>query len=320
LVRDLSTTIQRGDKIGILGPNGSGKSTLLKLLLGQLEPTGGTLRRGTKLEIAYFDQHREELDEERSVADNVADGNDTVTVHGEQRHIIGYLGDFLFPAAQTRSPVKSLSGGERNRLLLARLFTRPFNLLVMDEPTNDLDVETLELLESLLVDFDGTLIVVSHDRAFLDNVVTSTLAMEGGGRVGEYAGGYSDWLEQRPAPGSAKPGPRPAATASAPASGAGGGAGGGNSTPPSKPPAKKKLGFRETRDLEALPGRIEALEAEQRQLHDRLADPDFYRGDSAAEVATVTARLAEIEAELATAYARWEELEALAQSSPAARP
>ena len=298
LVLEFSTTIQRGDKIGILGPNGSGKSTLLKLLLGQLEPSEGTLRRGTRLEIAYFDQHREELDEEASVADNVADANDKVTVDGQTRHIIGYLGDFLFPPAQTRSPVRSLSGGERNRLLLARLFTRPFNLLVMDEPTNDLDVETLELLESLLVDFDGTLIVVSHDRAFLDNVVTSTLSMDGDGQVGEYAGGYSDWLLQRPR--TAPPPEQRAAKKKSEKKAAA-----------RQSPPKKKLSFRERQELEALPGRIETLEAERAELFERLADPELYRGEAAGQVPAAKARLAEVEEALASAYEQWERLEAI---------
>jgi len=296
LVEGFSTTIQRGDKLGILGPNGSGKTTLLKLLLGQLEPTAGKVRQGTRLEVAYFDQHREQLDEDRSVADNVADGNDKVVVQGKTRHIISYLQSFLFPPAQTRSPVRSLSGGERNRLLLARLFTRSFNLLVMDEPTNDLDVETLELLESLLVEFEGTLLLVSHARAFLDNVVMSTLVMEGAGKVGEYAGGYSDWLLQRPTAQAETP----AATAKA------------------KPPEssqrqerKRKLTYREKQDLEALPERIDAMEKEQEALHASLADPDFYRAGNGQQVAQAQARLKELEKELEEAMERWVELEAL---------
>ncbi len=300
IVDDLTTLICRGDKIGLLGPNGSGKSTLLKLLLGKLEPTRGSIRRGARIEVAYYDQHREQLDEERSVVDNLADGNDRVTVAGKSMHVIGYLQSFLFPPEQVRSPVKSLSGGERNRLLLARLFTRPFNLLVMDEPTNDLDVETLELLEAKLVEFEGTLLLVSHDRAFLDDVVTSTLVMEGNGRVGEYAGGYSDWLVQRPklAPApDARPEPRriqEPATAQRPRAG------------------KRKLGFREKRDLEELPGRIEQLEQEQAELHARAADPEFYRQGDGEAIAKVQARMAELGAELESCYERWAELEELA--------
>ncbi len=293
LVEDFSTTVLRGDKIGILGPNGSGKTTLLRLLLDRQAPSAGRVRHGTRLEVVYFDQHREQLDEEKSVADNVADGNDRVVVGGKPRHVISYLQDFLFPAVQTRSPVKSLSGGERNRLLLARLFTRSFNLLVMDEPTNDLDVETLELLEVLLVQFAGTLLLVSHDRAFLDNVVTSTLVMEGGGRVGEYAGGYEDWLSQRPRPASRPP----------------------EKKKPSKSPRPadrpRKLSYREKQELEELPGRIEDLETEQGELHAAFADPDFYRTAAGDEAAGRRRRLAEVEGELEGAYERWAELEAV---------
>ena len=198
-MRDFTTTIMRGDRVGLIGPNGSGKTTLLRLLLGELAPDAGTIRLGTGLEIAYFDQLREQLDPERSVFDSIADGADFVEIGGARKHVLGYLQDFLFPPDRARTPVRALSGGERNRLLLARLFTRSFNLLVLDEPTNDLDIETLDLLEELLLEFSGTLLVVSHDRAFLDNVVTSTLVFEGGGRVGEYVGGYTDWVRQRPA-------------------------------------------------------------------------------------------------------------------------
>jgi ATP-binding cassette subfamily F protein uup len=214
-VRDVSTTITRGDRVGLIGPNGSGKTTLLRILLGDLAPDAGTVRLGTNLSLAYFDQLREQLDPEQSVFDSVADGAEFVEVGGARKHVHGYLQDFLFPPDRARTPVRALSGGERNRLLLARLFTRSFNLLVLDEPTNDLDIETLDLLEELLLEFTGTLLVVSHDRAFLDNVVTSTLVLEGGGRVGEYVGGYTDWLRQRPAParrrdrGTPPPPPRP---------------------------------------------------------------------------------------------------------------
>ncbi len=292
IVDGLSTTILRGDKIGILGPNGVGKTTLIKLLLGECQPTSGTVRHGTRLEAAYFDQHRAHLDLEASVADNVASGNDMIEVGGTKRHVISYLQDFLFPPEQTRSPVATLSGGERNRLLLARLFTRPFNLLVMDEPTNDLDIETLELLESLLVGIDGTLLLVSHDRAFLDNVVTSTLAFEGPGVVAEYPGGYSDWLDQRPAvkkPSASKP-----KTKAAPA------------TPP---PRARKLNYREKQELEALPLSIEALESEQSELHATLADPSLYRDGGGEAVAKARRRLSAAEVELETAYARWTEFD-----------
>lgn len=318
LIDDFSTALIRGDKVGILGPNGSGKSTLLNLMLGRLDPGNGNVRHGTQLEVAYFDQHREQLDETRSVADNVADGNDRVVVGGQPRHIISYLQDFLFPPDQTRSPVSSLSGGERNRLVLARLFARSFNLLVMDEPTNDLDVETLELLETLLVEFEGTLLLVSHDRAFLDNVVTSSLVMEGAGRVGEYAGGYSDWLLQRPqsaekqalaeSPSGAETPPgaeRPSGSEKRAAAGAAK-----STLKPTRTDRPRKLSYREKQDLEALPARIEALETEQASLHARFADPETYRreGDT---VASHQRRLAELDQELATAYERWQALEAL---------
>ncbi len=296
LVRDFSVRIQRGDKVGILGPNGAGKSTLLKLLLGELQPTGGQVRLGTNLQIAYFDQQRAQLDESRTVQENVAEsGGDTVNVDGRPVHVITYLQRFLFTPDRARSPITRLSGGERNRLLLARLFTRPANLLVLDEPTNDLDLETLDLLEELLLDFDGTLLLVSHDREFLDHVTTSTLALEGGGRIVETVGGYSEWArvskahKETAAPKkkarAAKP--RPAAT--------------------DRP---RKLSFKEKRELELLPGRIEELEAEQRDLHTRMADPELYRA-APEKVAALKQRLDEIEAALPDLYARWEELDGL---------
>src|SRR4249919_3040514 len=254
LVRDFSTVIQRGDKLGLIGPNGSGKTTLLKLLLGDLQPQAGEIRVGTNLEIAFFDQLRGALRDDWNALDNVSEGREFIEINGSRKHVMGYLQDFLFSPDRALAPITKLSGGERNRLLLAKLFARPSNLLVMDEPTNDLDVETLELLEELLVDYSGTLILVSHDREFLDNVVTSTVVMEGEGRVGEYVGGYIDWLRQRPpaaeTPGTRKlapavaPRPAPAPAASAPAA------------------PKRKLGFKEQRELEALPGLIESLEAE----------------------------------------------------------
>jgi ATP-binding cassette subfamily F protein uup len=287
VAKDFSTVVTRGDKIGLIGPNGSGKTTLIKLLLGQLQPQQGTIKPGTNLEIVYFDQHREQIDNDRTVADNIAGGNPTVTVDGRSRHVISYLQDFLFTPDRARTPARVLSGGERNRLLLARLFTKPANVLVMDEPTNDLDAETLELLEDLLVEFQGTLLLVSHDREFLDNVVTSTLVLEGGGRVGDYVGGYADWLKQRP---SAGPAPAPAAA------------------PPAPKKKMRRLTAAEKRDLVELPGRIEAMEREQEQLAAGLADPELCRDSKA--VARSKDRLAELEKAHGAAFARWEELEA----------
>ncbi|MCW9057513.1 MAG: ATP-binding cassette domain-containing protein [Gammaproteobacteria bacterium] len=291
IVRDFSTIIQRGDRIGIIGPNGVGKTTLLRLLLGQLAPTSGKIHLGTKLEVAYFDQLRAQLDEEKSVLDNLAGGREKITVNGADRHVISYLQDFLFAPERARTPVKALSGGERNRLLLARLFAKPSNLLVLDEPTNDLDAETLDLLEERLLDYQGTLLLVSHDRAFLDQVVTGSLVFEGQGQVREYVGGYSDWLRQRvtAAPPAIS---RPAAKA------------GPTPTPASKP---RKRSYKEQRELEELPKRIEALEAEQETLHARLADPTLYQ--EGAQAGGVQARLAELETELQQAYARWDALE-----------
>jgi ABC transport system ATP-binding/permease protein len=295
VIEGFSTTVLRGDKVGILGPNGSGKTTLLKILLRELTPERGRVRHGSRLEAVYFDQHRQQLDDEKSVADNVAEGNERISVGGKSRHVIGYLEEFLFPPAQSRSPVRNLSGGERNRLLLARLFTRSFNLLVMDEPTNDLDVETLELLEQRLVEFPGTLLLVSHDRELLNNVVTSTLVMAGGGRVEEYAGGYDDWLSQRPAAV-----PEPAGRAERP-----------ERRPAEARPASgpRKLSYREKQDLETLPGAIEDLEREQAELHATMADPAVYRRGDGAEIARARERLGEVELQLESAYERWQELE-----------
>jgi ATP-binding cassette subfamily F protein uup len=296
IVRDLSTRILRGDRVGLIGPNGCGKSTLLRLILGELAPTEGKVVSGARLQIAYFDQHRRQLDPELTVRDNLGEGSDYVSVRGRPRHVIGYLRDFLFPPERIDMKVKALSGGERNRLLLAKLFTRPANLLVLDEPTNDLDVDTLVLLEELLADYDGTLLIVSHDRAFLDNVVTSTLVFEGEGRVGEYVGGYEDWLRQR----------RPAAPVAARCE-----------TPlrqarpvqrPISAPAKRRLSFKELRELEGLPARIEALEQEQRQLNAGMAGSGFYQQDKTVIAGAMT-RAAELRAELEGAYARWEKLE-----------
>ncbi len=288
LVTGLTTNIIRGDKIGLIGPNGSGKTTLIRLLLGNLEPTSGTVQQGYNLEPLYFDQLRESLDESRSVKDNIADGKDMVEIGGQQRHIYGYLSDFLFTADRARSPVSTLSGGEKNRLLLAKLFTRATNLLIMDEPTNDLDVETLELLEQLLVEYEGTLILVSHDRAFLNNVVTSTLVFEGDGRIGEYAGGYDDWLLQRTAPEA-------------------------SSAPEVKPPAPRrpkprKLTFRERQEFEELPDRISSVEDEIATSEAQLSDPEFYRR-SPLEVNPLVERITSLKKELDGLYLRWSELD-----------
>ncbi|MBW6504271.1 ATP-binding cassette domain-containing protein [bacterium] len=300
VIRDFSTTILRGDRVGVIGPNGSGKTTLLRVLLGELTPRIGTVRLGTRLAVAYSDQLREALDEEKTVAENVGDGSDTVTVNGRPRHVIGYLRDVLFPPERARSPVRVLSGGERNRLQLAKLFTKPFNLLVLDEPTNDLDIETLDLLEDLLLEYPGTLLLVSHDREFLNNVVTSTLVIGADGTVAEYAGGYDDWLKQRGE--SVPPG-----TGTIP-------------SPSGKPPPRRsgprKLSFREQRERSEMPGRIRdaeaaiaALEAELDGLHRSMADPAFYRRDGA-RVAQGRARLEAVQAELEEAYRNWESLEA----------
>ena len=305
IVRDVDTTIMRGDRVGIIGPNGSGKTTLIRLLLGELTPDAGSVRLGTGIELAYFDQLREQLDPERTVFDSIADGMDFVEMGGERKHVHGYLQDFLFPPDRARTPVRALSGGERNRLLLARLFTRRFNFLVLDEPTNDLDIETLELLEDLLLGFSGTLLLVSHDRAFLDNVVTSTLVLEGTGRVGEYVGGYSDWLRQRPEPeapnasgnSSTARAPKRAAPAEREARGE----------------KRRRLSYKESKELEALPERIEELEREREGLYASLADPEFLRNGTA--VVEAKSRLAAVDAEISGAMDRWEELETLAAGS-----
>lgn len=294
ILRDFSTTVMRGDKIGIIGPNGVGKTTLLRILVGEIPPDAGLLRLGSRLEVAYFDQLRAQLDESKSVQDNVADGNDTIIFNGSSRHVIGYLQDFLFSPERSRSPVSVLSGGERNRLLLARLFARPSNVLILDEPTNDLDAETLELLEELLIDYPGTLFLVSHDRAFLNNVVTSTLVFEGEGRVVEYVGGYDDWLMQR-RPDAAEKKAKP---------------GGKQEQQRTRPERPRKLTFKEQRELEALPLQIETLEAEQQGLYDAMADPEFYKGEAHA-IVEAKARLEVLEQELEEAYERWEALEAI---------
>jgi ATP-binding cassette subfamily F protein uup len=294
VITNLSTTIMKGDRIGILGPNGSGKTTLLRLLLGELQPSSGNIRLGTNLQISYFDQLREQLDENKTVQENVVDDNNTVTINGKKRHIIGYLQDFLFSPEQARSYVSLLSGGERNRLLLARLFTRPSNLLVLDEPTNDLDLETLELLEDYLMNYTGTVLLVSHDRAFINNVVTSTLVFEGGGAVKEYIGGYDDWLRQRPA--EAKPAKAETGKKAIP------------QVQSHRP--KAKFGFHQQKELESLPQTIQALETEQEELYRAMGDPDLYKKDKS-EIVTKKERLEIVKKLLVDSYTRWEELEQL---------
>lgn len=297
IIKNFSTLITRGDRIGIIGPNGVGKSTLIKLMLGELKPDEGKVELGTKLEVAYFDQLRAELDLKKSVRDNLAPGTDKIDVAGREKHVMSYLSDFLFAPDRANSPVSTLSGGERNRLMLAKLFARPFNLLVMDEPTNDLDVETLELLEDLLMQFEGTLILISHDRAFLDNVVTSTLAFEGDCQVNEYVGGYEDWLRQfkdnmarkKKVPVKEKENKES-----------------GNNTV--KKASVKKISFKEQKELDELPMLIETLDAEMAEITEKMADAKFYQQNKEL-IAITTSRVSEIEYELKEAYKRWEQLE-----------
>ncbi len=297
VVKDFSTLIMRGDRVGVIGPNGSGKTTLLRLLLGQLTPQTGNIRLGANLEPVYFDQLRDQLDDEKTVVENVADGNDLLLIDGKNRHVISYVQEFLFTPDRARTAVKVLSGGERNRLLLAKLFARPSNLLVMDEPTNDLDIETLELLEEVLLSYRGTLLLVSHDRAFLNNVVTSTLALEGGGTVNDYVGGYDDWLMQRPSTSTGSTGRDEK-----------------KSTQPSKKTTPRqrsqKLSNKERQELESLPADIETMEAELEELYQTMSAPDFYKQE-AQQVSSATARLEKLKDQLAQAYQRWEELEEL---------
>lgn len=298
VVRDFSCRLQRGDKIGLIGPNGAGKTTLLRLILGELAPDSGRVRLGTKIEVAYFDQFRTQLDEEAALVDVISPGSDYVEIGNEKKHVIGYLGDFLFAPQRARSPVKSLSGGERNRLLLARLFARPANVLVLDEPTNDLDIETLELLEQLLQDYTGTLFLVSHDRAFIDNVVTQSIAFEGEGVWHEYAGGYQDWADyqaRRRAQEAAQP------VAKREASGA-------VQSAKSKADGGRKMSYKETRELAELPGRITSLEQEQARINQRLADPTIYQAEPQ-EAQRISLRLTEIDDELMALLERWEALE-----------
>jgi ATP-binding cassette subfamily F protein uup len=292
IIDSFSTTILRGDRVGIIGPNGSGKTTLLKVLVGELSISDGKIRLGTGIAIAYFDQLRAQFDESKSLRDNISDGNDTIFINGAPRHIVGYLQDFLFPPAQILASVSSLSGGERNRLLLARLFATPSNVLVLDEPTNDLDAETLELLEDRLLEYTGTILLVSHDRTFLNNVVTSTIVLEGEGRLQEYVGGYDDWLRQRV---EIKETSKEAKTKRE-----------------KQPKEKSKLSFKETRELEDLPQKIEEMEQAKSELLELLNSPDFYKTNHPAQVMAVHTKLEIMEADLTVAYTRWNELEALA--------
>ncbi|MBT5020113.1 MAG: ATP-binding cassette domain-containing protein, partial [Planctomicrobium sp.] len=293
VIKNFTSTIDRGDKIGIIGPNGVGKSTLLKLILGENSPTSGDIRHGTNLQVIYFDQLREQIDDEKTVAENVGEGQDQLTINGKQKHIYGYLQDFLFTPERARRPARFLSGGERNRMLLARIFKRPSNLMVLDEPTNDLDAETLELLEDLLVEYSGTILLVSHDRAFLNNVVSSTLVLNGDGTISEYDGGYDDYLRQSQQPPEAK------ISSKAP-------------IPAEKPREKQtqaKLSFKEKKELEALPELIDQLETEQSELQSAMSSPEFFKqpGD---EISSATARLESIGEELSKLYNRWEDLAA----------
>jgi ATP-binding cassette subfamily F protein uup len=295
IINNFTATIQRGDKIGIVGANGSGKTTLLKLLMGQLTPTQGTIELGTNVEMAYFDQLRAQLDESKSILDNIGQGRDVITINGRSRNLMGYLEDFLFTRERARAPISALSGGERNRLLLARLFTQPANLLILDEPTNDLDIETLEVLEDLLLEYDGTLLLVSHDRAFLNNIVTSSYILDNG-TVTEYVGGYDDWrvrmpLASIPALDSAKPAATPQAV-----------------SPADNKSASRKLSYNEKRELESLPKQIETLEAEQHELNVKMEFPEFYQQDGAIITRAVN-RIQELHDELSRLYQRWGELE-----------
>ncbi len=294
IIKNFSTLIQRGDKIGLLGPNGAGKSTLLKLLLKQIEPTTGTIEQGTKIQLAYFDQLREQLDPEITVADTIADGNEFIEINGAQKHVMSYLADFLFAPARARSPVKSLSGGERNRLLLARLFTKSANLIIMDEPTNDLDLETLEMLEEKLVDYGGTLLLVSHDRAFLDNVVTSVFVFEGEGAINEYIGGYAEWFALSEQRKKQQVDNKPI-----------------EQTKKQKPKtSSKKISFKQQKELEQLPGQIDSFELEQEKLADKIGDANFYKQEQDIINETL-GLLKEVEQKLEQAYQRWDELEAM---------
>ncbi len=291
ILRNVSTRIMRGDRVGLIGPNGAGKSTLIRVILGQLPPDSGTVRLGTNLQVAYFDQLREQLDPERTVADTISPGSDWVEIGNERKHVVTYLADFLFPTQRAKSPVKMLSGGERNRLLLARLFARPANFIVLDEPTNDLDIESLELLEQKLQEYPGTLLLVSHDRRFLDNVVTQTLAADGDGVWREYVGGYSDWLRQRPKAAALRKESKPSATSA-----------------PARDKPRARMSYKDQRELELLPAQIEALEREQTELTARMSGADYHRAGSQA-MRDDSKRASQIEALLLAKFARWEALE-----------
>ena len=299
IFKAFSTTILRGDKVGVMGPNGCGKTTLIQVLLKKLEPSEGQIRLGARVECAYFDQTREQLDPEKTVIENVTEGGDFLIINGKSRHAVGYLKEFLFTPDQMRSPFKTLSGGEKNRLLLARLFMRPSNFLVLDEPTNDLDAETLELLEELLLNYQGNVLLVSHDRAFLNNLVTSILVLEGNGQIAEYIGGYDDWLKQRKKDETKTPA-NPVKH--------------GSKKPKRKPEAPRKLTFRENRELEGIPPQIESLELEHGKIFKDLSDPAFYKRESA-EIASAKERLESLETELEKAYQRWEALESVKENS-----
>ena len=294
----------RGDKVGIIGPIGVGKTTLLGILLKEITPDTGRVRHGTHLEIAYFDQLRHQLDTEKTVRENIDEGNDFIVFNGKKRHVISYLQDFLFSPERCRTPIHVLSGGEKNRLMLAKIFAKPANVLVLDEPTNDLDVESLELLEEVLFEYSGTLLIVSHDRAFLNNVVTSTLAFDTEGQVGEYAGGYDDWLLQRP-----KPEKLPVSEKKA----------GKKIKPKPKSPKTRKLGYKEKRELTNLPQKIDLLEADQKSLYEIMSDPNFYK-KTKEEIARKKSRLAEVEQKIEAAYLRWEELERIAEDASRSIP
>ncbi|MGH8477931.1 MAG: ATP-binding cassette domain-containing protein [Methylococcales bacterium] len=304
IVKDFWMTLLRGDRVGLIGPNGAGKSTLLKLLLKQIEPNSGYVKLGSGLQIAFFDQMRETLDPEQTLVDWIGDGSDTIEIQGKRRHVLSYLGDFLFPPVRARSPIKSLSGGEKNRLGLARLFRNPANLLVMDEPTNDLDIETLELLEDRLIHFEGSLLLVSHDRAFIDNIVTSTLVFEGSGKITEFVGGTSDWLRQR----NPKQAELPRSPTEKP-----------SGKPKRAPSPKTKLGYNEQRELENLPASIEELEAKQQQLNERIASSEFYHSDRESITRTLN-ELENLARELESSFARWDELETLRSELSARNP